>query len=178
MAPALLSHDDLRSVVRLAPLVAIDLVIRNARNEVLLGLRNNAPAKGFYFVPGGMILKNERLRDAFARLLKNETNYTASLDDARLLGAFEHFYAENRFGDAGYGTHYVVLGYALKSRGDRGAETRQPAPRIALVERSRPVGLGPGPPKRQGLFHASMTIFGAERPAACKPSRTRAAMSR
>jgi colanic acid biosynthesis protein WcaH len=114
MPPTFLSHADLRTVVRLAPLVSIDLIIRNAQNQILLGLRNNEPAKGFYFVPGGMILKNEHLRDAFARLLKNETNYTAKLDDARLFGAYEHFYANNRFGEDGYGTHYVVLGYELK----------------------------------------------------------------
>ena len=114
MPATLLSHADLRAVVRLAPLVAIDLIIRNARHEVLLGLRNNEPAKGFYFVPGGMVLKNERLREAFARLVKNETNYSAKFEDARLLGAYEHFYANNRFGDDGYGTHYVALGYALK----------------------------------------------------------------
>jgi colanic acid biosynthesis protein WcaH len=114
MPPTLLTLADLSTVVRLAPLVAIDLIIRNARNEVLLGLRNNEPAKGFYFVPGGMILKNERLRDAFARLLRNETNYAASLDDARPIGVYEHFYENNRFGNDGYGTHYVVLGYELK----------------------------------------------------------------
>jgi len=112
--PAYLPHDQLRNVVRLAPLVAIDLVIRNARDEILLGLRNNEPAKGCYFVPGGMILKNERLRDAFTRILTTETNFTATIEDARLLGAYEHFYANNRFGEAGYGTHYVVLGYELK----------------------------------------------------------------
>jgi colanic acid biosynthesis protein WcaH len=111
--PRFLSHDELRSVVRLAPLVAIDLVIRNARGEALLGLRNNEPAKGFYFVPGGMIRKNETLAAAFARLLKNETNFSAKLEDARPLGAYEHFYDNNRFGDTGYGTHYVVLGYEL-----------------------------------------------------------------
>jgi len=113
--PAYLSHDDLRQVVRLAPLVAIDLIIRNPRNEVLLGMRNNEPAKGWYFVPGGMILKNEPLRDAFTRILKSETGLTAAIENARLLGAYEHFYANNRFGDAGYGTHYVVLGYELKT---------------------------------------------------------------
>jgi colanic acid biosynthesis protein WcaH len=114
LPPTFLSHADLSTVVRLAPLAAIDLIIRDARNEVLLGLRNNEPAKGFYFVPGGMILKNERLREAFARLLKNETNYAANFDDARLLGAYEHFYPNNRFGNGDYGTHYVVLGYELK----------------------------------------------------------------
>ncbi|MFZ0608927.1 MAG: GDP-mannose mannosyl hydrolase [Xanthobacteraceae bacterium] len=113
--PAFLSHDDLRKVVRLAPLIAIDLIIRNAQGEILLGLRNNEPAKGWYFVPGGMILKNEPLRDAFARILKNETNLPGSIDDARRIGVYEHFYPNNRFGDEGYGTHYVVLGYALNA---------------------------------------------------------------
>ncbi len=112
--PAYLRHDELRGVVRLAPLVAIDLIIRNARGEILLGLRNNEPAKGWYFVPGGMILKNERLSDAFARILKRETGLTAAIEDSRLLGVYEHFYANNRFGEAGYGTHYVVLGHELK----------------------------------------------------------------
>jgi colanic acid biosynthesis protein WcaH len=45
---------------------------------------------------------------------KTETNYTVRIDDARPLGAFEHFYKNNRFGNSDYGTHYVVLGYELK----------------------------------------------------------------
>ena len=108
-----MNHNDLGTVIRLAPLIAIDFVIRNARDDVLLGLRNNEPAKDWYFVPGGMVLKNERLTDAFARLLKTETNYTRRIEDAQLLGAFEHFYKNNRFGNSDYGTHYVVLGYEL-----------------------------------------------------------------
>ncbi len=114
MPPARLNHADLQTVVRLAPLVSIDLIIRNPCDQVLLGLRNNEPAKGFYFVPGGMVLKNERLADAFARILKDETNCDASIEHARLKGAYEHFYGNNRFGAAGFGTHYVVLGYELR----------------------------------------------------------------
>jgi colanic acid biosynthesis protein WcaH len=121
--PALLRHADLRKVVRLAPLIAIDLIVRNPRGQVLLGLRNNAPAKGFYFVPGGMILKNERLRQAFTRLAKNEINRKAELDDARFLGIYEHFYADNRFGEPGYGSHYVVLGYELRLDDASGLKT-------------------------------------------------------
>ena len=111
--PSFLNHADLRQVVRLAPLVSIDLVIHNANGKVLLGLRNNEPARGWYFVPGGMILKNEPLRDAFARILKAETGLPGKIEAARLLGAYEHFYPNNRFGEDGYGTHYVVLAYAL-----------------------------------------------------------------
>jgi GDP-mannose mannosyl hydrolase len=114
MARTFLSHAELDTVIRLAPLIAIDLIIRNAGDDVLLGLRKNEPAKDRYFVPGGMILKDERLAEAFARLMKNETDHAASLDDARLIGVFEHFYETNRSGNAGYGTHYVVLGYQYR----------------------------------------------------------------
>jgi colanic acid biosynthesis protein WcaH len=112
--PKLLSHADLSTVVRLAPLIAIDFILRNPQGEVLLGRRNNEPAKGTFFVPGGIILKNEPLREAFTRLLQRETGLPARLDQARFLGVYEHFYPNNRFGDAGYGTHYIVLGYAMK----------------------------------------------------------------
>jgi colanic acid biosynthesis protein WcaH len=40
--------------------------------------------------------------------------------DARFLGAFEHFYKNNRFGAPDYGTHYVVLGYEFKVNGTAG----------------------------------------------------------
>ena len=113
MPPLTLGTAELSTVVRLAPMVSIDLIIRNARGQVLLGLRTNEPAKGFYFVPGSMIRKGERLREAFARTLKDETGLTADFAAARLLGVYEHFYDENRFGEADYGTHYVVLGYAV-----------------------------------------------------------------
>jgi colanic acid biosynthesis protein WcaH len=112
--PTYLSHDDFHSVVRLAPLISIDLIIRNARSEILLGLRNNEPAQGFFFVFGGIMLKQERLHEAFARILKRETNCDALLEHARLLGIYEHFYDANRFGDKSFGTHYVVLAYELK----------------------------------------------------------------
>ena len=37
--------------------------------------------------------------------------------DARFLGAFEHFYKNNRFGATDYDTHYVVLGFEFKVSG-------------------------------------------------------------
>jgi colanic acid biosynthesis protein WcaH len=108
-----LSDDDFAHVVRYAPLVAIDLIIRNPEGNVLLGLRTNEPAKDTYFVPGGAIWKNETIREAFTRILNTETGLTASFSDATLVGAFEHFYKTNRFGHPDYGTHYVVLAYEV-----------------------------------------------------------------
>jgi colanic acid biosynthesis protein WcaH len=116
MVARFLTHDELNTVTRLAPLVAIDLIIRNPSNEVLLGLRNNEPAKGYFFVPGGIVLKNERLAEAFARILKREVNIIGAIEEARLLGVFDHFYDTNRAGVAGYGTRYVSIAYRLVLR--------------------------------------------------------------
>ena len=102
------------SVVRHTPLVAIDLVLRDPLGAALLGLRTNRPAQGFWFVPGGRIGKDERLADAFARILDLETGLKNAHDQARLLGVYEHLYPDNRFGEPGYGTHYVVLGMELR----------------------------------------------------------------
>jgi colanic acid biosynthesis protein WcaH len=92
-APQMLSDDNFSHVVRNAPLVSIDIVIRNPEGRTLVGLRLNEPAKGTYFVPGGVIRKNETIRRAFKRILKTETGIDASLDEARLIGAFDHFYS-------------------------------------------------------------------------------------
>lgn len=59
-----------KTIVDNTPLISIDLIIYNAKSEVLLGKRNNPPAKAHYFVPGGRIYKNEksqRLFNVFAK---------------------------------------------------------------------------------------------------------------
>jgi colanic acid biosynthesis protein WcaH len=109
-----LTDDEFARVIRFAPLVSIDLIIRDAEGNVLVGLRSNEPAKGAYFVPGGCIHKDERIEDAFVRILQNETGCRAPFADARFLGVYQHFYPTNRFGLGGYGTHYVVLAYGVQ----------------------------------------------------------------
>jgi colanic acid biosynthesis protein WcaH len=109
-----MSEDEFSHVVRCAPLNSLDLIIRAPEHRVLVGLRNNEPAKGHYFVPGGVIRKNETIELAFARILHAETGFSADLKNARFVGVFQHFYRTNRFGDPRYGTHYVVLAYELR----------------------------------------------------------------
>lgn len=110
-----LPADEFRQAVRTVPLVALDLVLVNPRDEVLLGRRVNAPAKGYWFVPGGRIKKDERFHEALPRILLQETGCRgADVGDARVLGVYEHIYPDNVFGEPGYGTHYVVAAYWMR----------------------------------------------------------------
>ena len=102
-----------KSVVANTPLISVDLIVRNPQGQILLGQRVNRPAQGYWFVPGGRVRKDERLADAFTRLVHEELGLTAySMQNALFLGPFEHFYADNFSGDD-FSTHYVVLGYQL-----------------------------------------------------------------
>lgn len=108
-----LNDSDFALIVENTPLVSIDVVMRDPQGHALVGLRTNEPAKDTYFVPGGVIRKNETVDAAFSRIVAVETGLRASLPDAEFLGVYQHLYDTNRFGTPGYGTHYVVLGYAL-----------------------------------------------------------------
>jgi colanic acid biosynthesis protein WcaH len=111
-----LDNEVFRSVVAATPLISIDLVVCNADGALLLGLRNNRPAQGCWFVPGGRILKNESLDQAFLRLTREELGLAIERKAASLLGVYEHFYPDSVFAEQGAGpsTHYVVLAYQLK----------------------------------------------------------------
>lgn len=110
-----LSDETFKSVIQHTPLISIDLVVRNEQGEVLLGKRVNAPAKGYWFVPGGRVRKNETLDDAFVRLVREELGIESGITraDAKFLGVFEHFYDDCVFGDD-VSTHYIVLGYEIQ----------------------------------------------------------------
>ena len=113
MRVRLLNRDEFAKVVRNSPLVSIDLIIRDPDRCVLVGLRANEPAKGKWFVPGGVVRKDERLSEAFARIVKVEIGLEASIGDAKFIGVYEHLYNNNVFEAEGFGTHYVVLAHEL-----------------------------------------------------------------
>jgi uncharacterized protein YaiE (UPF0345 family)/ADP-ribose pyrophosphatase YjhB (NUDIX family) len=106
------------AAVRSMPLVSFDLLVRDAAGRLLLGRRKNEPARGFWFVPGGIIRKGETLSEAFTRICRDELGQPLQLAAARLQGVYEHFYEENAAGVVGVATHYIVLAYELTWRTD------------------------------------------------------------
>jgi colanic acid biosynthesis protein WcaH len=113
-----LDNEKFTAVIENTPLVSIDLVVLNSQGQALLGQRLNRPAKGFWFVPGGRIIKNESLAAAFKRLTNDELGAEFNIENAQLLGPYDHFYEDNVFtsneGENNFSTHYVAIAYVLK----------------------------------------------------------------
>jgi colanic acid biosynthesis protein WcaH len=109
-----LEPKDFEHIVRLTPLVSIDILVRSPDDRVLVGRRRHEPAKNTLFLPGGRITKNETRAAAFQRLTRDELGIEKRIEDARFLGVYDHIYPANRFEKKGFGTHYVVLGYELE----------------------------------------------------------------
>jgi colanic acid biosynthesis protein WcaH len=106
-----------KTVIDSTPLISIDLVVRDSSGRVLLGQRLNRPAQGFWFVPGGRVLKTEFLAVAFRRLTLIELGVELNISSARYLGLYEHFYQDSIYTDESKGveisTHYVVNGFEV-----------------------------------------------------------------
>lgn len=106
----LIPESEFTCAVDALPLVSIDLCIV-CNGLLLLGKRNNRPAKGFLFTPGGRIRKNQVLNSAFSRIAGEELgleNY--SLSQNRIMGVWDHFYNDSAFSDD-VSTHYINLPY-------------------------------------------------------------------
>ena len=112
------------SIVENAPLISIDLIIKDASENILLGKRVNKPAKNSWFVPGGRIYKDETIDFAFNRITKDEIGKAYDISNAKFKGVYQHFYADNVFND-NFSTHYIVLAYELVIKEELSLDTIQ-----------------------------------------------------
>jgi colanic acid biosynthesis protein WcaH len=104
-----LAPEQFKAIVRDTVLVALDLLIVNKQDELLVGRRLRKPAKDYLFVPGGRVLKGETLAAALQRIAKQETGLDLLPEQVELHGIYDHNYSESCFEDADISTQYVVI---------------------------------------------------------------------
>lgn len=102
-------HEDWATIVANVPIPSVDLLVRHG-DGLLFGRRVNAPAKGYWFVPGGRIRKGESRREAVHRVAESELGVRVTVVES--LGAFEHFYDAADV-DGVDSKHYVANGYVV-----------------------------------------------------------------
>lgn len=125
----LLSPEQFSQACAALPLVSLDFCLLQPGTDgpkLLLGLRNNRPAQGWWFTPGGRIRKNEALAAASVRIALDELGLPPNvLHRAHLMGAWDHFYSDSAF-DPATSTHYVNLPHWLAMSAAEAAELQLP----------------------------------------------------
>ncbi len=74
---------------KLSPRVAINILVKNSSDEILLAKRSIPPLKGSWHIPGSFLLKDETLTDCMKRVAREELGLNIKSSDTKLLGVFE-----------------------------------------------------------------------------------------
>ena len=109
----IVSEEDFTTSISQLPLVSIDLLVRNSEGSILLGKRENRPAMGHWFVPGGRIRRMEGFDSAFQRITHGELGRSFVLGDTKFNGVFQHMYDDSAFSED-IGSHYVSIAMELE----------------------------------------------------------------
>ncbi len=72
------------------PRLAISLIVKNNRGEILLTKRAIPPMKNYWHLPGSFLLKNETIKSCINRILKNELSLKAKKSPNKFIGVFEN----------------------------------------------------------------------------------------
>ncbi len=95
-----------KEILKTIPFVCVDVVIKNG-DSFFLAKRKNQPAQGQWFLPGGRVLKNEKLADAALRKMSQETGLEGKTE--RILGVDETMFPEGPYGDTAHSVNVVFL---------------------------------------------------------------------
>ena len=104
------SENEYYEIIKNTQIISIDLILVNENNDILLGKRNNEPAKGMFFSPGCRAFKLESFENAISRISINEIGH--ELKKGKLHGIYHHNY-DNNFKDDLFGTHYINFCYVF-----------------------------------------------------------------
>jgi ADP-ribose pyrophosphatase YjhB (NUDIX family) len=102
--PRKLAFDKFLLSLKLAPRLAVEILIENPKKEILLIKRINRPYKGYWHLPGGFLLKNEKIKDCTERLSVEELGKKILFKNGKFVGLFETVGIDPR----GHFLHYVV----------------------------------------------------------------------
>jgi len=109
-----LPDKEFAKAVNALPLVSVDLVLLNTTGQMLLGLRKNAPARYWWFTPGGRVRKNEACEACLLRVAMSELGLKErDVQGAQLMGVWDHFYEDSACSSE-VSTHYVNLPHVLQ----------------------------------------------------------------
>jgi len=81
-----------KKIMESVPVICVDAIIMNEKNEYLLVKRKNEPLKNKFWMVGGRLHKNELLIKGIKRKLREEVGIKKGL--VKYLGFFEEFFSK------------------------------------------------------------------------------------
>lgn len=102
-----------KEILNAVPFVCADIVIKDG-NSFLLAKRKNKPAQGQWFLPGGRVLKNEKLADAALRKMQQETGLSGKIE--KLLGVDETMFQDGPYSESVHSVNVVFLATPTTSK--------------------------------------------------------------
>ena len=103
-----------KKIIKSLPIVCVDVIIKNSKDQYLLVKRKNNPLKGQWWVVGGRIEHLEYAREAAIRKIKEEINL--NIEHLIFEGVYEDKFQNNAFEEAPY--HTVSLVFSCKIDND------------------------------------------------------------
>jgi len=100
-----LSEDKYKIILESIPVCCVDIVVHQS-NKVLLVKRTRSPSKGEWSILGGRVHKNEKLKEALLRKIKQELG-VSDIEIEKQLGAYEYFSKEGNFPNMKTGAHAI-----------------------------------------------------------------------
>lgn len=92
----LIPLDKYAEIIKVLPILCVDVIVQNTLGEYLLIKRANEPKKDQWWVIGGRVHKGETLEEAAIRKVREETGLEAK--NMRPIGYFELVNGMNPFG--------------------------------------------------------------------------------
>jgi colanic acid biosynthesis protein WcaH len=81
-----------KTIASLMPIPSIEAVIINSKNNLLVLKRNNPPAKGEWWFPGGRVRRGETFFQTLTRKVKEETGLEVKV--LGFIGVYERIFRE------------------------------------------------------------------------------------
>ena len=107
----LIDKDIYAKIVEQIPILCVDLVIEREDGHFLTVKRVNEPLKDEFWVPGGRVMRNEKLLDAAKRIAKQEIGFI--IDDLWFYGMYEGFFKKSA-ANMKSGIHTVSAVFSFK----------------------------------------------------------------
>jgi colanic acid biosynthesis protein WcaH len=85
-----IEEEDYIKIMQTIPVVCVDALIQNKKQEFLLVKRDNEPLKGKFWMPGGRLHKGETSEQGVIRKIKQELGVNCRV--IKCLGHFEEFF--------------------------------------------------------------------------------------